>query len=327
MHVATEPVRVVRLPRGEAGTLQTCAHVRDEIVKGRGDQRIRQAAAEILEADNVRARDAWGEVDAMFRFVQRRLRFTSDPIDIEMITSARGLLDEHRDADCDEYVILLGSLLESIGKRVRLKLVRAGRSGPWRHIYLEVRIRDPQGGYVWIPADATRDRELGWEVEHGSSMTMPIDSGRAAGVAGWESLIPIAASVAGPMLGGLTGGSGDDEADSQKDAIKAAGKLIAQQAKAQRQQSFLDLVKARMASKTLAPAIVAATKGKNPSQALQDLLGFKSFASSVENPVRTPTEADPAAVAESAQQSGFDWKKWGLPIAIGAAILVVGAKR
>lgn len=287
---------------------------------GRADERVRKQAVRILDDEAIPARDSWGEVDALFRFVQQRLRFTRDPIGNEMISRARALLDEHRDADCDEYVILLGSLLESVGHRVRLKVVRANARGPWRHIYLEVLIRQGGEDPVWVPADATRNEPLGWEVRHGDSFVVPIDE--AAADIGWVGTALGLAGAALPLLGSK---SDDDSGGGAEDAIKAAQKLLKQQTKVQRAQAFMDLVKSDLAAKKLAPAIVAAAKKPNASAAVQQLLGLASMSN---DPVRVPVVADPLpTVAPASAPNGFDWKKWGPPLAVGAVVLLLGVSR
>ena len=41
-----------------------------------------------------------------------------------------------RSADCDDYVILLGSCLQSIGYPVVLRVIQTNDSDDWNHIYL-----------------------------------------------------------------------------------------------------------------------------------------------------------------------------------------------
>lgn len=144
--------------------------IRELIRDGRKNPLIRSTAEAILDDAEVEPRDQVGEAGAIFEWVRDHFRFTSDPVNVEMLTTAEALLHETF-ADCDEYVILMGALLESIGRPVRIKLARKGTSGPWRHVYLEVKADD-----TWIPADATHPHQpLGWEVGYGDARVIGID--------------------------------------------------------------------------------------------------------------------------------------------------------
>lgn len=196
------------LSPGERGTLETAKKIRTLIREGRGSPLIRTTAEDVLEQEGVPERDHRGEAEALFEFVREHLRFTSDPYGVEMLTTAEGLLEDHTFADCDEFVILLGSLLESIGRRVRLKIVRRGSKGPWQHVYLEVRIKDR-----WIPADATNAiQPFGWEVPHGSGFTVDIDGPFApVGLGSWGAII---GGLLSSNQGSSGGGSGESSGGS-----------------------------------------------------------------------------------------------------------------
>lgn len=155
-----EPPRVDRrrIPGGLDGTKTTAAHVGRLIREGAGDFYVRQKAIDILIERGVPAKDYLGEIDALFRWVQRHVRYTKDPFRIEVLHSARRMLDL-KAGDCDDMTIALGALIKSVGHPVRIVL-----SGPdplrpdlFSHIYLEARHHDQ-----WIPLDATMPYGMGW---------------------------------------------------------------------------------------------------------------------------------------------------------------------
>lgn len=155
-----EPPRVDRhrIAGGLAGTRATAAHVARLIREGAGDFYVRQRAIDILIANGVPAKDYLGEIDALFRWVQRHVRYTKDPFRIEVLHSARRML-ELKAGDCDDMTIVLGALVKSIGHPVRIVITGPDGRRPdvFSHIYLEARHHDH-----WIPLDATMPYGMGW---------------------------------------------------------------------------------------------------------------------------------------------------------------------
>ena len=125
------------IPRGYVGTLRTVGHMMVLIRAGAKDFYVRQKAIDILLERGVKPKDYLGEIKALFEWVQRNVRYTKDPFRVEVLHSARRML-ELRAGDCDDMSILLSAMLESIGHPVRLVL-----SGPdplrprlFSHVYL-----------------------------------------------------------------------------------------------------------------------------------------------------------------------------------------------
>ena len=99
-----------------------------------------------------------GEACALFDFVKRNIRYTRDIFRVELLHSARRML-ELRAGDCDDMTILLGAMLLSTGHPVRLVLAgfRKNRPHVYSHIYPEVNVSGR-----WIAIDATMDKPIGW---------------------------------------------------------------------------------------------------------------------------------------------------------------------
>ena len=78
----------------------------------------------------------------MFEWVRRNIRYTRDIFRVELLHTARRML-ELRAGDCDDMTILLGAMLMATGHPVRLVLAgfRKQKRHGYSHIYLEVESR------------------------------------------------------------------------------------------------------------------------------------------------------------------------------------------
>ena len=147
-----------RIPKGYAGTRKTVELIAELIKQGAKDFCVRQTAIEILIQRGVRPKDYLGEIRTLFEWVKRNVRYTRDIHRVELLHTARRMLDL-RAGDCDDMTILLGAMLKSIGHPVRLVLAgfNPRKKKLFTHIYLEVFYKG-----VWIPLDATVNRPMGW---------------------------------------------------------------------------------------------------------------------------------------------------------------------
>lgn len=164
-------IHLGRIPTGYAGTVQTVEHIKELIRQGSKDFFVRQKAIDILLQNKVKPKHYLAEIEALFRWVQQNIRYTKDPFQVEVLHSARRML-ELRAGDCDDMAILLGSMLKSIGHPVRL--VVAGfdsmRPNQYSHIYLEVLYKNH-----WIPLDATMPFAVGWSPPSSSHKVFSIE--------------------------------------------------------------------------------------------------------------------------------------------------------
>jgi len=151
-------IYVVRVPRGNGGTLATARIIGRMVYEGAKDFLVRQRAIEIFRIAGVAPKHRFGEIQALFHWVQRNIRYTRDIFQVETLHTARRML-ELQAGDCDDMTILLGALLTATGHQVRLVLAGFRRNRPhsYSHIYLEVR-----HGPDWIALDPTMERPLGW---------------------------------------------------------------------------------------------------------------------------------------------------------------------
>lgn len=151
-------ISLQKIPTGYPGTRKTLQHVQALIRQGVKDFYVRQKAIDILFEKGIRAKDYLGEIKALFEWVQQNVRYTKDPFRLEVLHSARRIL-ELRAGDCDDMTILLGAMLESIGHPIRLVIVGPTPVRPdlFSHIYLEVYLKGR-----WIALDATMHFPMGW---------------------------------------------------------------------------------------------------------------------------------------------------------------------
>jgi hypothetical protein len=154
------PPRILfeRLAGGYQGTQRTVENIQQLIRSGARDFYVRQHAIDVLMARGIAAKDYLGEIRALFEWVQGNIRYTKDPFRVEVLHSARRML-QLRAGDCDDMTILLGSMLEAVGHPVRLVLVGPDPRQPhlFSHIYLEAY----HNGH-WLPLDPTMPYAMGW---------------------------------------------------------------------------------------------------------------------------------------------------------------------
>jgi hypothetical protein len=148
------PVAVFALGDGDIGVEQTVQAMRALIDQGKKDSTVHERAAWILTTYHVPAFDFRGEFRAIFHWVRKNIRWTRDPTDKEALHSAAEIL-RLGIGDCDDFSILMCSLLGTIGHRTRLVTISNHPEDPMQfsHIYCEVQLDDQ-----WIPMDAGRRR-------------------------------------------------------------------------------------------------------------------------------------------------------------------------
>lgn len=150
----------VQLTDSVKATYESVDVIKNLIKEGRKDYIIRRVAEKIIQY--IPPKDYDREVKAVFNFVTRRLRYTKDINQVETVHRARDLLRWHRKAaDCDDFVILTGSLMEALGHPVRLIIIGNNYSNKedFSHIYLQVNVKNK-----WISLDGSvPGAAVGWE--------------------------------------------------------------------------------------------------------------------------------------------------------------------
>jgi hypothetical protein len=128
---------------------------------------VRQIAGRILAGKkrdgewNVAERDYEGEVDAIYWWVRKNVRYTRDIHEVELFQRPRRTV-ETKLADCDDMSILIGSILQSVGYPVILRVIGLG-GNTYQNIYPCAGI-PPDEPEKFKPLDASRGHGPGWEV-------------------------------------------------------------------------------------------------------------------------------------------------------------------
>jgi Transglutaminase-like superfamily len=140
------------LAQGDAGTEATIRQMWNLIDAGMKDSAVNRKAIEIVRG--VRQFDRLGEARAVYDWVRRHIRFTSDIAGKETLRSPREILTVMA-GDCDDFVILICALLGTIGHKMRIVTVASHPADPsvFTHVYPEDRI-----GRMFIALDAARRR-------------------------------------------------------------------------------------------------------------------------------------------------------------------------
>jgi len=153
------PAILETIPDGQAGLQVKLQRLRSMVDTARRDPAFRRLAVGLVSG--VGEKDWSGEIRAVSRFV-RGMRYTRDPVGVEMFTDPRILAAQLQGGqvaagDCDDATGLGAALLESIGHATRFRVggFRDGNGGVnWSHIWLEV--LHPSKG--WRPLDDTAKR-------------------------------------------------------------------------------------------------------------------------------------------------------------------------
>lgn len=159
------------IPKGYSGTKSTVEYMKTLLRAGAKDFYVRQKAIDILMKEGVVPKDYLGEIKALFEWVKHHVRYTKDPFRVEVLHSAKRML-ELRAGDCDDMTILLGAMLEAVGHPVRLVLAGPDLLRPrfFTHVYLEVCFKGR-----WISLDPTMPHPLGWAPKAPVKKIIPIE--------------------------------------------------------------------------------------------------------------------------------------------------------
>jgi len=160
-----------RIPKGYAGTKRTVDYIIQLIRDGAKDFCVRQTAIDILIFTGIRPKDYLGEIRTLFEWVKNKIRYTRDIHRVELLHSARRML-ELQAGDCDDMTILLAAMIKSVGHPVRLVLVGFNpmKKKLFSHIYMEAFYKG-----LWIPLDATMNRPMGWAPPSDHKEVMNVD--------------------------------------------------------------------------------------------------------------------------------------------------------
>jgi hypothetical protein len=139
--------------------------IKQQIAKGRKNPDVRAFATKAVSrkcGDKfcLPERDYWGEVKAVFDAIRKNVRYVRDGYKLDVYQAANRTL-EFAGGDCDDFVITLGSALQSIGYPIKLRVIQTVDSPDFNHIFLLVGL-PPRGPTKWVSLDASVDKPAGW---------------------------------------------------------------------------------------------------------------------------------------------------------------------
>jgi len=158
------PFTLGALPSGRSGTAETLKVMKRLAREGAKDPGCIQIASALVAG--LPQYDRVGEVSALHGFVRDSIRYTNDPIDVELVRTPRAIL-EMEVGDCDDKSILLACLLRCIGRHSRFVAIQmTGQSG-YSHVYVET----PLGAYHdgrarWVALETIKPVGVGWSPEN-----------------------------------------------------------------------------------------------------------------------------------------------------------------
>ena len=129
------------------------------IEDGMRDEYVRQKAVEIVNRAGVGQHDELGEIRAIVKWVQQNVTYRKDIYNVEYFQTPRRLLKDVESgrsaADCDDFVILGGALLGSIGYPTGALIVDSNNDGVFSHVMLLTKTAAPtrEFGNKWIPCE------------------------------------------------------------------------------------------------------------------------------------------------------------------------------
>lgn len=150
---------------------QIVALIVDCIEDGMRDQFVRQKALSIIGSRGVAGHDEINEIRAITQWVKANLRYVKEPVGVEIFHTARRLIKDIEqgkgNGDCDDFVILAGALLGSVGYPVGALIVDSSGNGVYNHVMLVTKTftKTKEFGNDWIPIELIYpDFEMGQSV-------------------------------------------------------------------------------------------------------------------------------------------------------------------
>jgi Transglutaminase-like superfamily len=151
---APRPMTLRGLPGGRLGTASTLKTMARLARDGAKDAGVIQVASQLVR--DLGQYDRVGEVRALHGFVRDSIRYTNDPIDLELVRTPRAIL-EMGVGDCDDKSTLLACLLRCIGRPSRFVAIMMTGQNAFSHVYVETPLGDR-----WRACETIKPVEVGW---------------------------------------------------------------------------------------------------------------------------------------------------------------------
>jgi transglutaminase-like putative cysteine protease len=162
------PMRLLGISDGPAGIKETLDYMSGFVRAGKKIPLIRTLAMSI--AKQIPGKLWVEEIQEIFLYVQRNIRYIQDISDVETLATPTATL-EMGQGDCDDMCVLLCALLESIGYHTRF--VACGfEDAVFEHVFVQVQLPNKA---KWISLDPSENVPMGWQPP-GIVCAMPKDN-------------------------------------------------------------------------------------------------------------------------------------------------------
>jgi hypothetical protein len=160
------PVKVIEIGEGEEAARKTIEYMINIIKESSHNPFVRNTAEHIIK--NCPPRDNLAEASAIYYFVRDNLKYRSDPIDLEYLSTPPLLLTKIKTGDapsedCDGHATLTSALLRSIGIPCKLRITSYVPDGDWSHVFTMALAGPKNNGLgvyqpkKWIAIDTIHD--------------------------------------------------------------------------------------------------------------------------------------------------------------------------
>lgn len=166
-------VAMTEIGFGYEANMNTVGVIRDIARNTCYDPRVRALALDITK--DLTSHNYYAEAEAIGEFVQKNVRYVRDIAGVEQLHDPIYMIEKlyqgQASGDCDDMVLLIGTLLLSIGCVPFMRVVKYRPEGfSWNHIYVVVYektgARQPKQRLV---LDAiVKDKKIGYEIPHDS---------------------------------------------------------------------------------------------------------------------------------------------------------------
>ena len=149
--------------------------IANKVEEGAFDPAIRKLAISIVRKAGCKHKDFMCEIKAIYNWIKENVRYFYDQEGTDAYHSAYSIAFELKGGDCDDFAILAGALLGSIGYPIALRIIAKTKEGKFVHIYPLVGIPPHGKKLVWIPLEFTDPKiPFGKEFPHAKERTFRI---------------------------------------------------------------------------------------------------------------------------------------------------------
>lgn len=153
-HRLEVPPPLVRLSRF-TGSPDTLRKMQEQAWGERGEQSMRVRALTEDVISGVKGKDYQSEILAVRNFGATRLRYTNDPLHVELIKDPERIADEVYAngvalVDCDEIAQMIATMLMQVGRVAEYVVVGFGAPNEYSHVFS--RVKEPKSGR-WLVCD------------------------------------------------------------------------------------------------------------------------------------------------------------------------------